>query len=47
MADRHDSSITSAFCAHRELPARVAALLEYLWQDARARGDIAKAAARE
>ena len=43
MADHHNNSI--AFRAHPELPEPVAAMLEYLWRDARACGDIAKAAA--
>jgi hypothetical protein len=47
MADRHDNSITCAFRAHLELPEPVAVMLEYVWQEARDRGDIAKAAALE
>jgi hypothetical protein len=47
MADRNDNSITRVFCAHPELPEPIAAMLEYLWRDALARGDFAKAAALE
>jgi hypothetical protein len=45
MADHHDKSI--AFRAHPKLPEPLAVRLEYLWRDARACGDFAKAAALE